>query len=112
MRLIFAFLMLFSVPVMAQTTQYEADVKRLYDVIYWPILHSAVACPKSRYPDATQRANCEQNVAGRGLRFVTDARGKAEARECARFHAGLLACLDRLGRQQRGIRIQSGEFLA
>lgn len=90
-KIMIAVLLFASGIVSAQQTQYEKDTQRLYDVIYWPILHAVVACPKSRYPDATKRAGCEANVGGRGIRFVTDAEGKAEARECARFHAGLLA---------------------
>lgn len=91
MKSILAALLLIAAPVMAQTTQYEADVKKLYDVIYWPILKAVVTCSRDKYPDATARAKCEGNLANSGIRFVTEAQGKAEAREGARFHAGLLA---------------------
>lgn len=90
-KFIFAALLGLAVSAPAQTTQFEADAKRLYDVIYWPILNAVVACSKTKYPDPAKRAACEGNVSSWGIRFVTDAQGKAEARECAKLHAGLLA---------------------
>ncbi len=86
MRLIFAFLMLFSLPVMAL----DAVEKRLYDVIYWPIMQAVVPCSSAKIPNAAKRAECEKNVASWGLRFPTDASGRVEAKECAKLHAGLL----------------------
>lgn len=90
-KFIFAALLGMAISAPAQTTQFEADAKRLYDVIYWPILNAVVACSRAKYPDPVKRKQCEGNLATSGIRFVTDAQGKAEAREGARFHAGLLA---------------------
>lgn len=86
MRLTFAFLMLFSLPAMAL----DAVEKRLYDVIYWPIMQAVVPCSSAKIPDAAKRAECEKNVSSWGLRFPTDASGRVEAKECAKLHAGLL----------------------
>lgn len=86
MRLIFAFLMLFSLPVMAL----DAVEKRLYEVIYWPIMQAVVPCSSAKIPDPVKRAECEKNVSSWGLRFPTDASGRVEAKECAKLHAGLL----------------------
>lgn len=86
MRFIFAFLMLFSLPAIAL----DAVEKRLYDVIYWPIMQAVVPCSSAKIPDPTKRAECEKNVSSWGLRFPTDASGRVEAKECAKLHAGLL----------------------
>ncbi len=72
-------------------TPYEKDVKRLYDVVYKPITFAVLACPDSRYPDPVKRAECEASTKSVGIRFYSKAVARAEAMECARFHAGLLA---------------------
>lgn len=79
------FLLAFSVSGAAD----ETKVKQLYGAMYWPILHAVVACPKSRFPDPAKRAACESGLSKSGIRFVTEAQGKAEAMECARLHVGL-----------------------
>lgn len=76
----------------AQTpTQYEQDVKKLYDVIYRPIIFKVLACPEARFPDPAKRAECEASTKAVGIRFYNKAVARAEAMECARLHAGLLA---------------------
>lgn len=91
MKYIIAALLLIAAPVMAQPTQYETDVQKLYQVIYWPILQKVTPCLKSKFPDPVKRAACEKQHAAIGLRFSSEEQGRAEALECSRFHAGLLA---------------------
>jgi hypothetical protein len=86
-----ATLLALSLAASAQTTQYEQDVKRLFDVVYKPITFAVLACPDSRYPDPAKRAQCEEGAQKSGIRFYNKAVARAEAMECARLHAGLLA---------------------
>jgi hypothetical protein len=91
MKTILAALLVIAAPVMAQTTQYEQDTQKLFQVIYWPILQAVTPCLKAKYPDPVKLADCETRHKAFGIRFVTEAEGRREARECARLHAGLLA---------------------
>lgn len=79
------------VSIQANASQFEADTKKLFDVIYWPILEAVVPCTKKKIPDAVKRARCEKTSKDWGIRFVTEKEGKAEALACAKLHAGLLA---------------------
>lgn len=92
-KIIFGLLFAFAGLAVAQTTtltQFEIDTNRLYKIIYKPILDKVVVCTASKYPDATARAACETQARSWGYRFASQADGNAEAKECAKLHAGLL----------------------
>lgn len=55
-------------------TKFQRRVKALTDSLYWPILQKIVPPP---------------GTSGWGFRFQNAAECKAEARECARFHASV-----------------------